>query len=184
MVTTELVAYHGDHELKAAVLAEMAEHRKADVLIQGVYWDNGRGCAVGCLTHDPGGGHAEYPTRWGIPEELAFLKDVMFDNLPDGEYQTWPERFLGAITPGAGLCGVYAAWCAELMVHPQPVVQLVGLLWQDAAADAAGWSAAARESTVWVAGRPAAAVTTYWTEMADQLIRCIQAVPQPARAET
>jgi hypothetical protein len=114
MTNAELVAYHGNPALKASVLAEMAEHRAADVLVQGVYWENGRGCAVGCLTNDPAGGHAQYPVRWGIPEKLAWLEDGIFENLPLEDALVWPERFLAAIEPGADLSGVYAEWASEL----------------------------------------------------------------------
>ena len=114
MMNAELVAYHGNPALKASVLAEMAEHRAADALVKGVYWENGRGCAVGCLTHDPLGGHSQYPRKWGIPEKLAWLEDALFENLPNGLAQVWPERFLVAIEPGADLSGVYAEWASEL----------------------------------------------------------------------
>jgi len=104
-------AYHGDPTLKAALLAQMADHRAAERLIKGTYWDwtIGRGCAVGCLTHDPDGGHEEYPVRWGIPEELAWLEDSIFESLPLEDALAWPERFLAAIEPGADLSGVDAA---------------------------------------------------------------------------
>jgi len=146
MTNAELVAYHGNPALKASVLAEMAEHRAADALVKGVYWENGRGCAVGCLTHDPVGGHAQYPVRWGIPEELAWLEDALFERLPNGLAQVWPERFLLAIPAGSDLSGVYAAWSAALMLDPErgnitrcvgfldaeAAVRLVGALWQEA----------------------------------------------------
>lgn len=137
-------AYHGDPTLKVAVLAEMAGHRAADTLIRGTYWTNGRGCAVGCLTRDPHGGHAEYPARWGIPEELAWLEDQIFEELPREHRMAWPERFLAAIEPGADLSRVRAAWTAVLMLDPErgniarcagfpdaeAAVRQVGELWQ------------------------------------------------------
>jgi len=113
MTTIEtMCAYHGDPALKAAVLAQMADHRAAERLITGTYWSwtIGRGCAVGCLTHDPDGGHEEYPVQWGIPEELAWLEDSIFETLPFEDALVWPERFLAAIEPGADLSGVHAAW--------------------------------------------------------------------------
>ena len=110
MMTETMVAYHNDPTLKAAVLAQMAGHRADGTLIKGVYWAAGRGCAVGCLTHDPVGGHAQYPARWGIPEELARIEDGIFDHLPLEDARAWPERFLAVIKPGADLSGVYAAW--------------------------------------------------------------------------
>jgi len=126
MTTIETMrAYHGDPALKAKVLAQMADHRAAERLIKGTYWDwtIGRGCAVGCLTHDPDGGHAEYPVRWGIPEELAGLEDSIFEHLPLEDALGWPERFLAAIEPGVDLSGVDAAFALaeEREVHPWAV---------------------------------------------------------------
>jgi len=146
VTNAELVAYHGNPALKASVLAEMAEHRAADALVKGVYWEDGRGCAVGCLTNDPAGGHAQYPVRWGIPEKLAWLEDAIFEKLPNGLAQVWPERFLVAIPAGSDLSGVYAAWSVALMLDPErgnitrcagfpeaeAAVRLVGTLWQEA----------------------------------------------------
>lgn len=117
--TTTIVAWHGDPALKAATIAEMAAHREADELIRGLYWDGHRGCAVGCLTKDPRGGHDQYPTRWGIPVELAWLKDTLVGGLPEPDWAAWPERFLGAIQPGADLTGVHRVFAARLMLDPE-----------------------------------------------------------------
>jgi len=170
MMTTETMrAYHGNPALKAAVLAKMAGHRADETLIKGVYWATGRGCAVGCLTHDPVGGHAQYPVRWGIPEELAWLEDAIFEHLPLKDARAWPERFLAAIEPGADLSGVYAAWAAVLMLDPErgnvtrcvgspeagAAVRRVGELWRDSrpTPGSAEWSQAwaAARSAAWVA---------------------------------
>jgi hypothetical protein len=101
--TATLLSWHGDPELKARTVAEMQAHREADRLVRGQYWDNGKGCAVGCLTHDPDGGHSQYPERWGIPEALAHLEDRIFEWLPNKDAQDWPVAFLEAIPVGADL---------------------------------------------------------------------------------
>jgi hypothetical protein len=58
---TQLLAYHGDPNLKAKLIAELRKHREADAIIQGSYGyeedDNAvefRGCAVGCTLHSLG----------------------------------------------------------------------------------------------------------------------------------
>lgn len=96
-----LLAWHGDSALFKATVAEMAAHRKADRLVKGIYWEGGKGCAVGCLIK--GSNHSQYETRFGIPEALARLEDTIFENLPNGEAMKWPERFLKAAKPGADL---------------------------------------------------------------------------------
>jgi hypothetical protein len=121
-----MIAFHGDPSLKAFVLAQLAAHRKADRLVKGVYWDGGRGCAVGCtleavrlrlgmetIEHSS---HALYEETLGIPVTLANLEDRIFERLPKGRSQQWPERFVSAIRPGADLEMVWpqlALWMLE-----------------------------------------------------------------------
>ena len=97
-------AYHNDPAVKSAILAQLVAHRKADEIVQGQYWEGGKGCAVGCTLHTSN--HAEYETRFGIPQMLAHLEDGIFEGLPNGVANAWPERFMGAIEPGADLSRV------------------------------------------------------------------------------
>jgi hypothetical protein len=159
-------AWHGDPILKATTLAKMAAHRVADDLIRGTYWDGHRGCAVGCLTERSDGGHETYPDRWGIPAELAWLEDTLFEGLPHNDAMSWPERFLGAIQPGADLSRVYRMFEARLMLDPErgniarcggfpdveAAVRQVGDLCQRAEVSEDEWSAAwSAESAAWSA---------------------------------
>ncbi len=114
-----MIAFHNDSALRDATLAEMQAHHDADRLVQGWYWEDGRGCAVGCLTHDPHGGHAQYPVRWGIPTVLARLEDRIFEGLPTEGARKWPLRFLGAIRVGADLTGVWPRFAHVLLVDPE-----------------------------------------------------------------
>jgi hypothetical protein len=104
--TKPLRGWHGDAELKAATIAEMKAHREADELVRGFYFRDGKGCAVGCLTRDPEGGHAQYPERWGIPTWLAHLEDHIFEGLPEEKALLWPERFLTAVPLGGDFKGL------------------------------------------------------------------------------
>ncbi len=110
-------AFHDDPELKNFVLGQLAQHREADRLVKGHYWERGKGCAVGCtleavrlrnkkrrIEH---GSHALYEGELGIPRVLAFLEDRIFERLPNGDSQRWPERFISAIAPGADLTLVW-----------------------------------------------------------------------------
>lgn len=98
---TNLIAYHGNQSEKDAILAQLAAHRAADELIKGQYWEDGKGCAVGCTLHSSN--HIEYESRFGIPVMLAQLEDAIFEALDNGAAQAWPERFMSAIRPGADL---------------------------------------------------------------------------------
>jgi hypothetical protein len=101
---TTMLAYHGNEAEKVSILAQLRAHHDADEIIKGHYWEGGKGCAVGCTIHS--GNHAEYETRFGIPQALARLEDTIFENLPNGTAKEWPLRFMGAIKPGADLSRV------------------------------------------------------------------------------
>ena len=96
-----LRAYHGDPAIKAKYLSRVRAHAAADALTQGVGWEGGKGCAIGCTleAYD----HSRYPIELGMPEWLARLEDAIFEGLPHAEAMTWPESFLEAIHPGADL---------------------------------------------------------------------------------
>jgi hypothetical protein len=97
-------AFHNDPAIKTKYLARVAMHRAADELIKGQGWENGKGCAIGCTLEKYD--HSRYPIEIGIPEMLARLEDCIFEGLPNGKSQAWPERFLSAIKPGADLSRV------------------------------------------------------------------------------
>jgi hypothetical protein len=104
-----LRAYHGDEELKQETVAKARGHREASEFVKDEYFlKNGKikVCAVGCITEDPSGGHHLYPTRWGIPEWLAYLEEGIFTGLPEEKMAAWPERFLDAIPVGADFDGL------------------------------------------------------------------------------
>ena len=102
MSTATLLAYNGNPATKRKYLGRVRRHRELDQLVQGYgYWEDGRGCAVGCTIHS--GNHSAYETELGIPRQLAYLEDRLFENLPVELARQWPERFLSAIKPGADL---------------------------------------------------------------------------------
>src|SRR5712692_7450214 len=50
---------------KSAIMKQLRKHAKADKIEKGYYWEDGKGCAIGCTIHS--GDHAEYEPRFGIP---------------------------------------------------------------------------------------------------------------------
>jgi len=96
-----LLTFHGDPNLKAQRIAQVRAHRIADQLVHGIYWEKGKGCAVGCTIHS--NDHHAYETELGIPEELAWMEDHIFESLPNEASMMWPERFLEAIPVGVDL---------------------------------------------------------------------------------
>lgn len=114
MTAVALRAFHGDPAIKRKYLARLRAHRRADELIHGVYWQNGKGCAVGCTIHSDQ--HSAYESELGIPVVLAYLEDRMFETLTNGRAKDWPIRFLEAIPVGADLSGVVSAFLLWMML--------------------------------------------------------------------
>jgi len=116
-----LLAYHGRAQLKAHYLGKAEFHEWIDAFEKGLYWDPQvrRGCAVGCWSQDPTGGHAALAADMGVPEELLRLADGLFEALPDPAFKHWPGRFAQAIAPGADLGGVWAQLLQWMLFDPQ-----------------------------------------------------------------
>ena len=112
---TKLLAYHNDPKIKAKYINRVEAHRKADELVQGIGWEsNGvtKGCAVGCTLEAYN--HSRYPIELGVPEDIAYLEDAIFEGLDKKTALQWPTRFLKAIPIGADLslvCARFAVWC-------------------------------------------------------------------------
>lgn len=100
-----MLSYHGKDEIKARLLKRIAAHAAADEIVQGQYWHNGKGCAIGCTYHT-NGNHAEAETQAGIPMPLAWIEDTIFERLPNRLAKTWPMRFMTAIPVGVDLAMV------------------------------------------------------------------------------
>ena len=110
-------AFHGDPEVKEKYVGRVQAHRKADQIVQGQYWEDGKGCAVGCTIH--GSDHQAYETELGIPVQLAHLQDCIFEDLPNEEAKDFPVDFLESIPVGADLKLVLHQFLYWLLVDPQ-----------------------------------------------------------------
>ncbi len=103
--------------MKEKYLARVKAHRKADQIVQGHYWDRERGCAVGCTIH--GSNHEAYETKLGIPIQLAYLQDMIFEELPNKEAKDFPVDFLESIPVGEDLKPVLHRFLYWLLVDPE-----------------------------------------------------------------
>lgn len=117
---THLRAFHGDPDVKATYLARVEAHRQADEIVQGVYWEHGKGCAVGCTIHSDD--HARYETELGVPTTLARLQDRIFEGLPRTEAKEFPAAFLAAIPVGADLTKVAPRFLYALILRRRAAV--------------------------------------------------------------
>ena len=100
-----MIAFHGNPDEKTAILAQLEAHYKADEIVKGLYWEGGKGCAVGCSIHSSE--HAAYEPIFGIPRQLAHLEDTLFENMPNDRAKEWPLQFMRTIKPGSDLTRVH-----------------------------------------------------------------------------
>ncbi len=96
-----LQAFHGQEAIKKKYVMRVYAHMSAGNLVHGTGWKDGKGSAVGCTleANEP----SRYPIELGIPEWLAHLEDMLFENMGEMQSSTWPLDFLSVIKPGADL---------------------------------------------------------------------------------
>ena len=92
-------AFYNNEKIKNFYLDRIKEHREADHLIQGTGWEDGKGCAIGCLFEDYD--HSRMKDEWDVPEWFAHLTDKIFEGLSNEKAQLWPEKVVEAIPVGA-----------------------------------------------------------------------------------
>lgn len=184
-----LVAYHGAESEKSDILEQLRAHAKADEIVKGQYWESGKGCAVGCTIHSAL--HVKYESRFGIPQMLARLEDVIFEGLPNEQAKEWPIHFMSAITPGADLSCVgwqFLYWLlTDETVNPginHPLVKGAVRQCADVLAPlikGGQVDKSAAESAAWSAARSAAESAAY-VLMAAKLLALLREAPRPKKA--
>jgi len=108
-----LLSFHNDEKIKQKYVERLEAHAKADEFIKGGYWENGKGCAVGCTIHSDS--HRAYETELGIPEWLARLEDVLFEGLDNRDAKTFAVDFLISIPVGVDLNPIKWKFCAYIL---------------------------------------------------------------------
>ena len=161
-----MFAYSHPIVTREAFLAELQAHADADQIVQGQYWDNERGCAVGCSLHSISrlipdarvamNDHYKLAETIGAPPPLLYLEDKIFEGLPVNLARQWPMRFSSAIQQNADLSNVwpqFAAWMLREIVLPsaegypgcgaaiERVARGYETSWQSDTADAAAYAA-------------------------------------------
>jgi hypothetical protein len=97
-------AFHGNEELKVQAIADMQAHIAADQLVKGQYWEDGKGCFIGCAVKtrvgDDGKNHTWheiFQERYNIDKRLAELFDALFEGVPNERAMRWPIEVYSAI---------------------------------------------------------------------------------------
>ena len=112
-----MLAFHGKQEIKDFYISRVNAHRLADEIVKGVYWEKGKGCAVGCTLHSSK--HSAYEIELGIPTILARLEDGIFECLPLNQAKLWPEKFLEAINIGSDLSEIWPKFARWLLIDEE-----------------------------------------------------------------
>jgi hypothetical protein len=175
-----MLTYSDPIVTKAAFIAALEDHYKQDRIIQGAYWRDGRGCAVGCGVHSVlglrgsrarvTGDHAMLAAALAWPEWLVRLQDGVFEGLPADAAREWPLRLARAVPEGADLSpalGMFLSRSLREVALPVAgasagVVERVAAAWEtgwrkdspaaaEAAAAAAAEAAGAAEEAAWAA---------------------------------
>ena len=100
------LAFHNDATLAAQVRAQVDAHTAADEIIQGKYWENGKGCFIGCIAHGNNPSIVEAMT--GFPLILTKIAESIFEGLPASKAKRFPQQVINAPRIGADLSLV--AW--------------------------------------------------------------------------
>jgi hypothetical protein len=96
-----MLSFFGEQGLKDAVVARVKEHQRLDQIVQRIYWDGSKGCAIGCVLHSDD--HMAFERQLGLPVFLAYMDEHIFESLPAHEATQWPLRFIEAVPVGVDL---------------------------------------------------------------------------------
>jgi hypothetical protein len=111
-----------DAATKRKFTARARKHQLADEIIKGKYWEGGKGCAVGCLVH--GESHAQLAEELGMPIQMAYLIDRLFEGMPLDKAKAFPLRFVKSLPVGKDLGPVMDRFLLALLSDPENGVML------------------------------------------------------------
>ena len=95
------LAFHNDPALADLIRGQVAAHAAADEIAQGVYWQNGKGCFIGCIAHSDDPARVEQLT--GFPVMLTKIAEGIFEGLPNEQAKAFLPRAINAPKVGASL---------------------------------------------------------------------------------
>src|SRR6185437_702181 len=110
----KLISFHGEQRIKDEHIARLQMHADADEIVQGQYWENGKGCDTGCSFHSDD--HGEWPRQLGIPIIIGKLRDRIFEGLPNAEAKLFPLACSKATPVGVDLENVWRKLMIWLLV--------------------------------------------------------------------
>lgn len=93
-----MITFFGEPQLKAQLLARLEAHRAADQFVQGQYWEEGKGCYIGCAIH--GADSWEFERQYGLSIHVAKLGEYFFEGFPAIRAKDVPIEIIEAIPVG------------------------------------------------------------------------------------
>lgn len=111
-----MLAYRSNHSIKNKYLSRVRQRQKHQHRLHqfGCCFSEKR---CGGKLHWYGHQYVRYETKLGIPVRVVWLADAIFDGLRANGVKGWPERFLGAIEPGADLSAVWHSFAHWLLAE-------------------------------------------------------------------
>src|SRR3982751_3087847 len=94
------LSYHGDAAVKEKYVSRVKAHYDADDIIQGEYWENGKGCAVGCIVETSDSPHFTMSQELGWPLWLCKLTDKLHEGQTNEQSKEWPVKIVNAVPVG------------------------------------------------------------------------------------
>lgn len=121
----DFAAFHNNPTTRQFYVERILAHQFAHEIVQGTSWKTTAAGAVGSTLHS--NQHSQYEEMLGIPRQLAYLEDRIFEGLPAREAQAFPFTFLTSIPVGADLSLVLARFMHWLLVDQEyGVVRFAG----------------------------------------------------------
>ncbi len=118
-------AFHNNMQIRQFHVERVLAHQLANEIMQGTSWREDAAGAVGCTLES--NQHSRYEEELGIPRQLAYLEDRIFEGLPNKEAKGFPFAFLTSIPVGADLSLVLARFMVWLLIDPEKgVLRFVG----------------------------------------------------------
>ncbi|MEM1224574.1 MAG: hypothetical protein AAGJ40_02695 [Planctomycetota bacterium] len=113
-------AWYGEPKLKTAAMDRLREHRRLDEIAQGVYFQDGKGCHLGCLSHANDDTHEVVERMFAIPLRIGYWLEAVFEGLPNGRCADWVMQSTEAIAVGADLSKCHHHLASWLLSSESP----------------------------------------------------------------
>jgi len=93
-----MLTFFNEQQCKAALLARLEGHRLADEIEQRQYWEDSKGCFIGCAIH--GNNALKFEHEFGLSVYVARLGEYFFEALPLDKAKTLPVEIIESVPVG------------------------------------------------------------------------------------